>query len=263
LAPLLLAAHGGGRTLAQIGAWIDTGERDEPELLLRGSKDPDAPRALEVLGSLWLKDHRYASSVFATLEAAVDPWLEPSMAGATAEPDITADGLLGGANTLYVVGDGQGQRRLASLFGAVVMAVIDGAFTIANQRPDRTLERALLCALDEVANIAPIPALGRYASAGLAPGVVLLSVLQDHSQAVEHWGQERAQSILANHTAKLFLSGISDPPTLRYITDLLGHERVKQQTTHRGRERSTTTGEHLEPLAPPHLIRQSKADTGS
>jgi hypothetical protein len=31
---------------------------------------------------------------------------------------------------------------------------------------------------------------------------------------------------------------------------------------HRGRDRSTTTGEHLEPLAPPHLIRQSKADTG-
>ena len=261
LAPLLLAANAGRKTLADVGRWIDTAERDEPEQLLGHSFDPNAGRAREVLSSLWLKDQRYASSVYATLEEGLDPWQEPSIAAATATPDLTAEWLLRGSNTLYVVGGGQDQRRLASLYGALLMRVIDDALMIASSKPGR-LDPPLLCALDEVANIAAIPALGRYASAGLGPGVLLLTVLQDYSQALEHWGQERAQSILANHTAKLFASGIGDPATLRYIAELLGHERVQQRSEHKGKaSKSTTTGEHLEPLAPPWRVRQGKSDT--
>ncbi len=262
LAPLLLAANAGKQTLADIGRWVDTAERDEPEHLLARSIDPNAPRAREVLSSLWLKDQRYASSVYATLEEGLDPWQEPSIAAATATPDVTADWLLSGANTLYVVGGGHDQRRLASLYGALLMRVIDDALIIASSKPERRLDPPLLCALDEVVNIAAIPALGRYASAGLGPGVLLLTVLQDYSQALEHWGQERAQSILANHTAKLFASGIGDPATLRYIAELLGHERVQQRSEHKGKtSKSTTTGEHLEPLAPPWRVRQAAADS--
>ena len=262
LAPLLLAANAGRKTLADVGRWIDVDERDEPEQLLSTSRDPHATRAEEVLRSLWGKDARYKSSVEATLEEGLDPWQEPSIASATATEDITAEWLRSGSNTLYVVGAGQDQRRLASLFGALLMRVIDDALAIAARRPERRLDPPLLCALDEVANIAPIPSLGRYASAGLGPGVLLLTVLQDYSQALECWGQERAQSILANHTAKLFASGIGDPATLRYIAELLGHERVEQRSEHKGKaSKSTTTGAHLEPLAPPHMVRQSAADS--
>jgi hypothetical protein len=52
----------------------------------------------------------------------------------------------------------------------------------------------------------------------------------------------------------LLCSGIGDPATLRYVAELLGHERVEQRSEHRGRDRSSTTGEHLEPLAPPHRV---------
>ena len=261
LAPMLLAANQARLSLEDVGVWIDQGDRDQAEKILKRSSDPSVGRALDVLRSLGLKDDRYASSVLATLEEGLDPWQEPGIVSATSEEDITAEWLLSGSNTLYVIGAGQDQRRLASLFGALLMRVVDDALAIASTRPAGRLDPPLLCALDEVANIAPIPALGRYASAGLGPGVLLLTVLQDYSQALEHWGAERAQSILANHTAKLFASGIGDPGTLRYIAELLGNERVEQRSTHRGRQRSTTTGEHLEPLAPPHRVRQAAADT--
>ena len=198
--------------MADVGRWIDTVEQDEPELLLQKSPDPNANRAREVLASLWDKDQRYASSVLATLEEGLDPWQEPSIAQATAQPDVTADWLLGGANTLYVLGGGQDQRRLASLYGALLMRVIDDALSIAGQQPSRRLERPLLCALDELANVAPIPSLGRYASAGLGPGVLLLSVLQDHSQALEHWGQERAQAFSPTRRASSSARASAIPP---------------------------------------------------
>jgi type IV secretion system protein VirD4 len=265
LAPLLLAAHAGRRTLEQVLVWIDTIEKDEPEELLEQCPDPKAPRALENLKATWKKDPRYQSSLYATLEEGLDAWQEPSVAAATASSDITADWLLSGANTLYVVAPEKDQRRLWNLFGALLMQVIDDALQLAATRPGRRLEPPLLCALDEVANIAPIPTLGTYASAGLGPGVLLLTVLQDYSQAIEHWGSERAQSILANHTCKLFCSGIGDPATLRYIEGLLGHQLVHQVSEHRGSgssaRRSTTVQPHLEPLAPPHRVRQAAEDT--
>ena len=122
--------------------------------------------AREVLASLWGKDQGYASSVLATLEEGLDPWQEPSIAQATARPNVTAEWVLGDANTLYVLGGGQDQHRLASLYGALLMWVIDDALSIAGQQPSRRLERPLLCALDELAKVAPIPSLGHYASAG-------------------------------------------------------------------------------------------------
>ena len=49
---------------------------------------------------------------------------------------------------------------------------------------------------------------------------------------------------------------------LRYIAELLGHERVEQRSEHKGNaSKSTTTGEHLEPLAPPWRVRQAPADS--
>jgi hypothetical protein len=56
-----------------------------------------ADGALDVLLGLQDRDSRYRSSVIATLETALDPWLEPSVAHATTRHgDISADWLLDG-----------------------------------------------------------------------------------------------------------------------------------------------------------------------
>jgi type IV secretion system protein VirD4 len=266
LAPLLLAANHGQRTLEELLSWIDTEEKDTPAKLLEKCHEPGAGRALQNMLATWKKDLRYISSVLATLEEGLDAWQEPAIAAATSTEDITAEWLLSGSNTLYLIAPEKDQRRLANLFGALVMSVIDDALAIAATRPERRLDPTLLCALEEVANIAPIPTLGRYAATGIALGVLLLTVLQDYAQAIEHWGAERGQSILAAHTCKLFCSGIADPATNRYIEQLLGQQVHERTSRHRpqgwsaGRS-SMTVQEHLEPLAPPHLIRQHAKNT--
>jgi type IV secretion system protein VirD4 len=263
LAPLLLAANESGQSMRTVLSWIDLFERKDLRTILKTSADPEAPYALENLESLWKTDARYQGSVIGTLSTALDAWQEPSVAEATTLVDITPEWLCEGSNTLYIVAPASQQRRLQNLFGGLLVHMIDGALGIAQQAPTGRLSPPLLCALDEICNAAPLPTLGEYASSGAGQGVLLLSVIQDYSQAIDTWGRERAATILSNHRAKLFWSGIADPSTFEYVDRLLGREERERQSRTRQAYggTSTTHATELRPLAPPHHLRQAKFGT--
>jgi type IV secretion system protein VirD4 len=263
LAPLLLAANQSGQGMRTVLSWIDLIERDDLRTILKGSSDPEAPYALENLESLWKTDARYQGSVLGTLSTALDAWQEPTVAQATTLADITPQWLCEGSNTLYIVAPASQQRRLQNLFGGLLVHMIDGALGTAQQTPTGRLSPPLLCALDEICNAAPLPTLGEYASSGAGQGVLLLSVIQDYSQAIDTWGRERAATILSNHRAKLFWSGIADPATFEYVDQLLGREERDRQSRTRQAHggTSTTHAPELRPLAPPHRLRQAKFGT--
>ncbi len=263
LAPLLLAANQTGQPMRTVLSWIDLFERDELRNILKTSSDPESSYALENLESLWKTDHRYQGSVIGTLSTALDAWQEPSVAAATTLPDITPEWLCEGSNTLYIVAPASQQRRLQNLFGGLLVHMIDGALGIAARHPTGRLSPPLLCALDEICNAAPLPTLGEYASSGAGQGVLLLSVIQDYSQAIDTWGRERAATIISNHRGKLFWSGIADPATFEYVDHLLGREERERQSRTRQAfgGTSTTSAPELRPLAPPHRLRQAKFGT--
>jgi type IV secretion system protein VirD4 len=263
LAPLLLAANQTGSTMRTVLSWIDTFERDELRKIFRASTDPEAEYALENLESLWKTDHRYQGSVIGTLSTSLDAWQEPSVAQATTLSDITPEWLCEGSNTLYVVAPASQQRRLQNLFGGLLVHMIDGALAIAQRTPGGRLTPPLLCALDEICNAAPLPTLGEYASSGAGQGVLLLSVIQDYSQAIDTWGRDRAATIVSNHRGKLFWSGIADPATFEYIDRLLGREEHQRQSRTRQAFGGTsmTEASELRPIAPPHRLRQAKFGT--
>jgi type IV secretion system protein VirD4 len=263
LAPLLLAANQSGQSMRTVLSWIDLFERDDLRKILEASPDPEAQYALENLESLWKTDSRYQGSVIGTLSTALDAWQEPSVAQATTLADITLEWLCEGSNTLYIVAPASQQRRLQNLFGGLLVHMIDGALGIAQREPTGRLSPPLLCALDEICNAAPLPTLGEYASSGAGQGVLLLSVIQDYSQAIDTWGRERAATILSNHRAKLFWSGIADPATFEYVDQLLGREERERQSRTRQAYggTSTTNAPELRPLVPPHRLRQAKFGT--
>jgi len=264
LAPLLLAAAHGQLTMADVLHWIAALEEDQPAELLKRSATPGAQPGLEALRSVWKADPRFRSNLTQTIATNLDAWQEPAIAAATAgENQISAQRLLAGPNTLYLVAPAHEQRRLRGLFTALVADITAGAFERSAQT-GRPIDPPLLLALDEAANIAPLPNLDEIASTGPGQGVQLLTVLQNISQASDRWGKDRAETIIANHRARLFCSGIGDRATLDYLRQTLGDEEIDRISTHRQSPLATgsrTYSSEFRAIAAPHRVRQADTNT--
>jgi len=265
LAALLFAAtRATDLTMADVLHWIASSEFDEPTKLLDDTTASGATAAIDSIQSVKGADHRFVSSLLQTIATALDAWQEPQVAGATmGDSKISADWLLSGANTLYLVAPASDQRRLSGLFAALVAHIVASAYE-RSARTGRPIDPALLLALDEVCNIAPLPNLDEIASTGPGQGVHLLCVLQNISQGYDRWGRDKAETIIANHRARLFCSGIGDRATLDYLRGTLGDEEIARIST---QQRSITTPgsktrstEHR-PLAAPHRVRQAERST--
>lgn len=264
LAPLLLAAAIGQLTMREVLSWISNESEAEPAELLRASIGPGARTALEALRSVWAADARFRSNLTQTVATALDAWQEPQIAAATVgDSEVGARWLLEDANTLYLISPAEDQRRLSGLFCALLAEIVAGAFARCSELGG-PIEPALLLCLDEVANITPLPNLDEIASTGPGQGVQLLTVLQNASQASDRWGSDRAQTIIANHRARLFCSGIGDQTTLEHLRCTLGEQEVARVSRHRSgalQLGSKTTGSEVRPLAPAHRVRQSRAES--
>jgi type IV secretion system protein VirD4 len=138
----------------------------------------------------------------------------------------------------------------------VTRAVIEHAYdrVAASRRP---LDPPLLVVLDEAANIAPLADLDGLAATAAGHGVQLVTVWHDLAQITARYGA-RATTVVNNHRAKLFLSGISDPQTLDYASRLIGDEEVAlPATTSGGRSGpSTTRTPATRPLVHPGSVRR-------
>lgn len=264
LAPLLLAAAHGDLSMREVLAWIATSEEQQPTELLGDCKDPGAPPALDAVRSVWEADARFRSSLTQTVATALDAWQEPAVVAASVgESQITPRWLLDGANTLYLIAPADEQRRLTGLFCALISHITAGAFAAAAQR-GKPLDPTLLLALDEVANIAPLANLDELASTGPGQGVQLLTVLQNLSQAADRWGRDRAETIFANHRARIFTAAIGDRATLEYLHHTLGDEEIARIARHRQTPLSAgsrTLSNEFRALAAPNRVREQRADT--
>jgi type IV secretion system protein VirD4 len=113
--------------------------------------------------------------------------------------------------------------------------------------------------LDEAANIAPLRRLDRVAAAGANQGIVLVSAWQDEGQTTAVYGPHRARTVLSNHTARMYLPGVSDEQTLRALSAAIGDHQVRRVTETRDAataRRSRSTVPHDEPVAPVEWLRR-------
>ena len=254
LAPLFHAAAVDGRPMTDVVRWVDTQEVGEVADVLERA---GAPEALDAARATWCRDDRTRSSVYTTAETVLAPFAHTAAAAsATPARFEPADLLAGnGDNTLYLCAPSHEQRRLRGYFTALTQQVLTHAFECAT-RVAQPLDPPLLVVLDEAAHIAPLAELDSLAATCASHGIQLVTIWQDLAQVRARYGA-RAPTVLNNHRAKLFLTGIADPDTLEYASRLVGDEEVTQPSVTRdptGR-RSTTSTTAPRRLLPPEALR--------
>lgn len=260
LAPVLLAAATvEAGSMADVVRWVDTQEVDEVRDALHELGDEDA---LTAARATWARDERQRSSIYTTAETVLAAYADPRVLAAAYDPEPIADRLLDGSRTtVYLCAPAHEQARLRPLFATLVEQVIAAVYGRAT-RTGEPLDPPLLLALDEAANIAPLPTLDTLAATAAGQGIQLVSVFQDVAQIRERWGA-RAATIVNNHRAKLIGAGIADPDTLDFAARILGDQEVRQHSTTAGQEgrASTTESSVYRSLAPPHVLRQAEHGT--
>ena len=189
-----------------------------PALRATGRLDP-----LIAAQALWAKEQRLRGSVFATVENVLSGYADPGVGRAAEASDIDLDAWLDGDNTIFVVATAHEQARLRPVLTVLIQQAIRSAYDRANANGG-TLASPCLALLDEAGNIAPLRDLPGYASTARSHGITFVSIWQDLAQIKAIYG-DRAQTVLNNHRAKLFGTGIADDATLEYISRLVGDER--------------------------------------
>jgi type IV secretion system protein VirD4 len=257
LAPLLLAAAVSGRSMGDVVRWAQRQERAEVTAALNVAGEPAAQDAIQ---SVWGLGEARRSQVYASVLGVVSAYADPAVREAVPATQLTAERLLdGGANTAYVCAPAHEQRRLGPLFVALVQEVIDLAFerSIARGAP---LNPPLLVVLDDAAVSAALPHLEVLASTAAAHGVQLVTTFRHLTQIQSRYG-DSAEAVVANHRARVLLSGITDQPTLALVAELIGDESLRHPAPPAGRQEQRERGGAPRGLpAPPSAAQPSPGE---
>ncbi len=269
LAPLLFAAAVGHRDMRDVVRWVDTQEESE---VLEALAAAGVAEAVHAARSAFGKEERQRSSIYTTVETILEPFTpaaappgaarRPATGGAADLSVVDPARLVSGNNTLYLCAPAHDQRRLTPLFVSVVRQIVEHVYDRVTLT-HRPIDPPLLIVLDEAANIAPLADLDALAATAAGHGVQLVTVWHDLAQITARYGP-RATTVVNNHRAKLFLSGISDPATLDYASHLIGDEEVQLPATTRGGRGgpSTTRSTSTRRLAPPDALRRTAPGEG-
>jgi type IV secretion system protein VirD4 len=263
LAPLLFTAAATGATITDVARWAyGQGGRELEsglERLLRSAGDErahaDARSAYDAVRAFEAQADRTRSSVEATAQAMLRAYRFSSVARSAAGCEITAERLLGGANTLYLIGDAKASKLLRPIFLALLQEIVDAAYERAT-RAGGALELPLLLCLDEAGNVAPLPNLAEIASTAPSHNIQLLTIFHDLQQARSRY-HGQAETVVNSHRARMLLPGVADLETLRYFSGLLGDREARELSRTSGAGGNTrTTGRRRVPLVAPEALRQ-------
>ena len=246
LATLLYAAATGDQPqpLSTVISWLNRRETLQPLDRL-----PAGHPAHDLLTGIALTDPRELSGIYSTADSVLAAYRNPVTLTGTDHPNFDPAAFANSTDTLYLVASAATQAQHAP----IVCALLDQI------RHHITARQAywppMLWALDETANIAPLPTLpGVLADAG-GQGLIVLTCLQDLSQARNRWGAA-ADGFLTLHPTTVLLPGIADVHTLRAVTTLAGQIDQTHRSTTNGflTPASTTTHVRKVPLLPENVI---------
>jgi len=243
LAPLMHAAALGEVVMAEVARWVNRREAAPALDLLR---QHGADVAADVLSGIEATDPRELSGIWSTAAGVLAAYRSEAAQASAAETAIDVARFPEGADTIYVCAGARHQDLVAPLVVGLIEQVRAATFARAGREPGSPAGPPVVLALDEVANIAPLPGLPGMVAEGGGQGLLVMACFQDLSQARPRWGAA-ADGFLSLFGAKLVLPGIGDVRTLEAVSALCGEVDVPVRSTTRGpgwRRRSTTLATH-------------------
>nr|WP_037801362.1 type IV secretory system conjugative DNA transfer family protein [Streptomyces ochraceiscleroticus] len=190
----LHAAAVDGRPFRQIHRWAQgSGTAHEPVRILRTNSKAAAGRAGELESVLTAHPERrdiaqqlVVRALAALSSVHIRDACNPGRADALALDSFVAEG-----GTLYVVGESIEDPRTAPgampLLTALVSSVVERGRRMAERSSDGRLDPPLTLVLDDIAALAPIPALPALLESGAAQGLLTLATLRSPEQARTRW----------------------------------------------------------------------------
>ncbi|MDN6025439.1 MAG: TraM recognition domain-containing protein [Bifidobacterium mongoliense] len=166
--------------------------------------------------------------------------------------------------TLFLLATGSGAGASAALVAALVEDLIETARRMAARSPGARLDPPLLLALDEIANLSPLPSLPTLMAEGGGSGITTMPVLQSLSQARDRWNEHQASAIWDAAIVKVILGGASGSRDLQDIANLIGErdEYTDSVTLGDHGTRSSQRSIRRVPILPPDRIRRLPFGTG-
>ncbi len=235
MAPLLHAAAIDGADMRTLLTWVDRRQALPAQRILAAQPGPSSELARNLLDGIVATDERELSGIWSTASGSLSGFRSHQSLAATADPDFDPAGFVRSADTVYVAAPAHRQAMVAPM----VVGLIDDIrhATYARSADDTVARRSrppVVLALDEVANIAPIPDFPSMISEGGGQGLVTLACLQDLSQARSRW-PDHADGFPSLFGTTVVLPGIGDVRTLEALSTLAGDVEIPTRTVSAGR----------------------------
>jgi type IV secretory pathway TraG/TraD family ATPase VirD4 len=262
LAPLLYAAARTGRGMGEVIRWVYGQGGAELDRIMHelvehsrdGLERADAQQAHDAHLAFSQLAGETKGSIEGTAQLLLSAYRSPTVVRSADGTDITGQRLLEGQHTVYLISDSRRSKLLRPILIALLTELLDHGYDTANNSPSRRLPTPLLVCLDELGNAVPLPNLAEIASTAASHNIQLISIFHDIAQARTRY-RDQALTVINNHRARLLLSGVADMETLRYFSELLGDEEVKDRSDPGAPIRRR-------PLGPADQLRQIKPEHG-
>jgi type IV secretion system protein VirD4 len=256
---LLHAAALDGRGSFDLYRWSLTPVAAVEAINILDNNTDAAPGWGTALAALVDNDPRTRDSVWLGVRQALAALADPDVLAAVSpganevfDPEV----FLRESGTLYLLASATGSASCASLLASFVEDITETARALAARSPYGRLDPPLLLALDEIANITPLPSLPSLMAEGGGRGVTTVAVLQSLAQARDKWGEHAADAIWDAATVKLILGGLGKVRDLEDLSKLIGERDEPTRSVSRGSAgTSTSTSIRRVPIMPPELLR--------
>lgn len=264
---LLHAAALDGRDAHSLLAWVQAPANQEPVRILRAHTGAAAGWADELESQSGAHPHQRESvwgAVRRSFDALADPRVLDAVTPAKGREEFDPHAFIRDRGTLYLLGTADSQLSVAPIVTALIEDITEVARRLAARAEHGRLDPPLLLALDEAANIAPLPSLPSLLADGGGVGLPTICVLQSLAQARARWGEQPSYAMWDSATVKIILGGLAIARDLEDLSRLAGDrdEPTLTWSTNADGGRTSSTAMRRVAILPVDAIRNLDFGTG-